>query len=94
MALQEIKSSEALDKLSRELNSPKLKRIKDWRENRRQWRSVHLGAGLAVLWDASSDKCISIKDQPPSTTVFLPVLASIIFHVNIFIINNTFNSTY
>ncbi|KAK0181928.1 hypothetical protein PV327_000106 [Microctonus hyperodae] len=82
LALQEVKSSEALDKLSRELNSPKLKRVRDWRENRRQWRSVHLGAGLAVLWDSSSDKCISIKDQPPATTVFLPVLASIIFHVN------------
>ncbi|KAH0556643.1 endonuclease/exonuclease/phosphatase family domain-containing protein 1-like [Cotesia glomerata] len=84
LALQEVKSLEALDKLTRELNTPVLKRVKDWRSNHRQWRSVHLGAGLAVLWDACPDMCISLREQPPATTVFLPVLASIIFHVNKF----------
>ncbi|XP_034942473.1 endonuclease/exonuclease/phosphatase family domain-containing protein 1-like [Chelonus insularis] len=82
LALQEVKSLEALDKLTRELNLPTLKRVRDWRGNKRQWRSIHLGAGLAVLWDSSPDLCISLREQPPATRVFLPVLASIIFHIN------------
>ncbi|XP_043272839.1 endonuclease/exonuclease/phosphatase family domain-containing protein 1-like isoform X2 [Venturia canescens] len=82
LALQEVKSPEALDKLTRELNTPSLKRVRDWRENQRSWRSIHLGAGLAVLWDSNPDKCITLKEQPPATTVLLPVLASCIFHVN------------
>ena len=83
VALQEVKSPEALDKLTTELNVPSLKRVRDWRENRRAWRSIHLGAGLAVLWDSNRDKCITLREQPPATTVLLPVLASTIFHVSI-----------
>ncbi|XP_011310028.1 endonuclease/exonuclease/phosphatase family domain-containing protein 1 [Fopius arisanus] len=82
LALQEVKSPEALEILTNELNLPTLKRVRDWRENKRKWHSVHLGAGLAVLWDADPRKNISLREQPPATKVFLPVLASMIFHIN------------
>ncbi|KAF7991882.1 hypothetical protein HCN44_010683 [Aphidius gifuensis] len=82
IALQEIKSQDALEKLTNELNVPSIKKICDWRENNKKWKSIHLGAGLAILWNSCEKKNIIIKEQPPETTVFLPVLASIVFHVN------------
>ncbi|XP_012281049.1 endonuclease/exonuclease/phosphatase family domain-containing protein 1 isoform X2 [Orussus abietinus] len=82
--LQEVESPEALDKLTGELNSPVLKRVRDWRGNQRVWKSLHLGAGLALLWDADPKLDISLREQPPETTVLLPVVASAVFHINRF----------
>ncbi|XP_015604852.1 endonuclease/exonuclease/phosphatase family domain-containing protein 1 isoform X2 [Cephus cinctus] len=84
IALQEIESPDALDALTHELNYPVLKRVRDWRENRRVWRSLHLGAGLAILWDSDPRIGIALREQPPATTVLLPVVASAVFHINKF----------
>lgn len=82
LALQEIESSEALAKITLELNTPVLKRVRDWQENRRAWRSVHLDEGLAILWDADVKVGISLQEQPVATAESLPLAACATFHIN------------
>ncbi|XP_012254094.2 endonuclease/exonuclease/phosphatase family domain-containing protein 1-like [Athalia rosae] len=82
LAIQEIDSSEALAKVTLELNTPSLKRVKDWQENRRTWRSVHLGQGLAILWDADAKIGISLQEQPPLTENLFPLAACATFDIN------------
>lgn len=81
--MQEIENSEALAKITLELNTPTLKRVRDWQENQRAWRSVHLGEGLAILWDADAKLGISLDKEPSPKAHLLPLAACATFHVGL-----------
>ncbi|XP_046426088.1 endonuclease/exonuclease/phosphatase family domain-containing protein 1-like isoform X2 [Neodiprion fabricii] len=82
LALQEIESSEALAKITLELNSPILKRVRDWQGNRKVWRSIHLGQGLAILWDTDGKIRISLQHQSSAAADSVPAAACATFHIN------------
>lgn len=58
VALQDIQSTEALEKICNELNFPTLRRVKEWKENSHSW--LHQCCkGLGFLWDTSDGISLS-----------------------------------
>ncbi|KAK3914017.1 Endonuclease/exonuclease/phosphatase family domain-containing protein 1, partial [Frankliniella fusca] len=58
VALQDIQSTEALEKICNELNFPTLRRVKEWKENSHSWNH-QCCKGLGFLWDTNDGICLS-----------------------------------
>lgn len=58
VALQDVLSNEALEKICNELNFPTLRRIKEWKDNSYKWQCQSFN-GLGFLWDVNDGIVLS-----------------------------------